>query len=186
MSPTEPFRVAVIGAGAWGTALAAVARRAGHAVTLQAHEPEVAAAINDRQENPLYLPGIALDPTIRATADPADAAAGATMVLLVAPAQHLRAVCGGLARAVAPGTPLVVCAKGIEIGTGLLMSDLVAQVLPGHPVAVLSGPTFAIEVARQQPTAVTLACADAARGATLAAALNTRAFRVYRGSDVTG
>jgi len=178
-------RINVIGAGAWGTALAQVARRAGRDVTLWAREPEVADAVNARHENTLFLPGVELDPAIAATTDIAEAAA-ADALLLVVPAQFLRASCEALAPHLAEGTPVVICAKGIEIASGALMYEVVADALPGRPQAALSGPTFAIEVARDLPTAVTLACADADLGRRLVAALMTPRFRPYRGDDVIG
>lgn len=178
-------RVGIIGAGAWGTALAAATRQAGRDVIVWAYEPEVAAAINGGHENSLYLPGITLDPAIRATADAAEAA-GADALLLAVPAQRVRGLCVALAPALGHRPPLVICAKGIEQGSGALMTEVVAESLPGLPVAVLSGPTFAGEVARNLPTAVTLACADAGLAETLAAALRTPRFRVYQSTDVAG
>jgi glycerol-3-phosphate dehydrogenase (NAD(P)+) len=178
-------RIGIIGGGAWGTALAVTARRAGRDVTLWARESEVVAAVNQGHENPLFLPGIPLDPAIAATAELADAAA-ADAVLLVVPAQHLRAAARGLAPALPPGTPVLLCAKGIEEGTGAMMSEIAAAALPGTPLAVLSGPTFAGEVARGLPTAVTLATEDAALGRRLIAALGTRSFRPYLSPDLVG
>ncbi|MBI5162994.1 MAG: NAD(P)-dependent glycerol-3-phosphate dehydrogenase [Magnetospirillum sp.] len=177
--------IGIVGAGAWGTALAATVHRAGRAVVLQSHEPDVAAAIAATGENPRYLPGVAIDAGIRTTADLAEAAA-ADVVLLVAPAQHLRAVCRGLAPHWRAGTPAVICAKGIEQSSGALMADVVAAELPTAPVAVLSGPTFAIEVARGLPTAVTLACADATLGQRLVEAVGTATFRPYYSDDLMG
>lgn len=178
-------RIGIAGAGAWGTALALVARRAGRDVVLQAHEPEVAEAIQARHENPEYLPGIELDPAIRATRQPADAAA-ADAVLLAVPSQFLRAVCRRLRPSWKTGTPAVICAKGIEQETFALMSEIVAETLPEARVAVLSGPTFAAEVARELPTAVTLATDDTALGEALASALGTPRFRIYLSTDVIG
>lgn len=174
-------RIGVVGGGAWGTALAQVAAAGGDTL-LWAREPEVVAAINDDHENPTYLPGIALSPAIRATGDLA-ALADCDAWLMVTPAQHLRAV---LAAMPAVDRPLVLCAKGIEAGSRLLMSEVAAAVRPATPVAVLSGPTFAHEVARGLPTAVTLAAADAGVGAALAARLAQPAFRPYHGDDVIG
>jgi glycerol-3-phosphate dehydrogenase (NAD(P)+) len=179
-------RIGIIGGGAWGSALALTARRAGRDVVLWAREPEVAAAINRDHANPLFLPGVALDPAIGATTELAHAVRGAEALLLVAPAQHLRALAAGLAPLLPAGLPVVICAKGIEEGTGALMSELVAATLPQAPRAVLSGPTFASEVAAGLPTAVTLACADAALGRRLIAALGTRSFRPYLAADVVG
>ena len=178
--------IGIIGGGAWGTTLALVARRAGGEAVLWARESDVVAAINETHANPLFLPGVRLDPEIRATGALAEAAAGAEALLLVTPAQHLRAVATALAPAVRPGTPVVVCAKGIESGTCALMSEVVGEVLPGAPLAVLSGPTFAAEVARGLPTAVTLACADRDLGAALVAALGSRTFRPYLSGDIIG
>ncbi len=178
-------RIGVIGAGAWGTALALAARRAGREVVLWARDPGLAAEIETRHENPRYLPDIPLDPKIRATAELAEAAA-CDALLLVTPAQALREIAGRLAPHLAPARPLVVCSKGIERGSGLLMTEVLAEVLPGRATAVLSGPTFALEVARGLPTAVTLAAEDAALGAVLVKALGSRAFRPYLAGDIVG
>ena len=178
-------RIGIVGAGAWGTALALVARRGGRAVTVWAREAEVAASINESHENTLFLPGVALDPAIVATTE-LPHAADADAVLLAVPAQYTRAICAALAPAWTPGVPAVVCAKGIEQDTSALMSDVVAETLPAAPVAVLSGPTFAAEVARDQPCAVTLACADGALAEALAAALGAPRFRIYHSPDVVG
>ena len=178
-------RIGIVGAGAWGTALACVARRAGRDVTIWAREPEVAAEINAAHENPIYLPGVTLDPGVRAT-DRLGEVAAADALFLATPAQHLRAVAGELARHLPPDRPVVICAKGIEQGTGALMTEVVAAVLPGRPAAVLSGPTFAAEVARGLPTAVTLAASDAALGRRLAAAIGGARFRPYLSDDPIG
>ena len=178
-------RIGVIGAGAWGTALALAARRAGREVLLWARDPDLAKEIETRHENPRYLPGIALDPEIRVTAALAEAAA-CDALLLVTPAQALREIAGQLAPHLAPARTLVVCSKGIERGSGRLMTEVLAEVLPGRATAVLSGPTFALEVARGLPTAVTLAAEDAALGAVLVKALGSRAFRPYLSGDIVG
>ena len=178
-------RIGIVGGGAWGTALALTAHRAGRAVTLWAREAEVVSAINRDHVNALFLPDAPLDPAIRATAELGEAAA-ADALLLVAPAQHLRAVASGLARHVAAKTPVVICTKGIEEKSGALMSEIAAASLPGAVIAVLSGPTFAGEVARGLPTAVTLATEDAALGQRLIAALGTRSFRPYLSDDTLG
>ena len=177
--------IGVIGAGAWGTALAMAAARAGRRVVLQAREPEVVAAVNDRRENTLFLPGLPLDPAIRATGDFA-VAAGADAVLLVTPAQHLRAACRALRPDLRPGAPVVICAKGIELDTGCLMTEAAAAELPDATLAVLSGPTFAAEVAKGLPTAVTLACADAGLGRAVVDAIGGRTFRPYLSDDLIG
>ncbi|TVR98462.1 MAG: NAD(P)-dependent glycerol-3-phosphate dehydrogenase [Rhodospirillales bacterium] len=178
-------KVGIIGAGAWGTALAIVAREAGRDVCLWAREREVVAAVNDHHENPLFLQGVALDPAIRATHDLGEAGA-ADMVLLAVPAQFLRGVLSEASPAWPDRLPAVVCAKGIERDSCLLMSEVVAEVVPAAPVAVLAGPSFAGEVARRRPTAVTLACADAGLLQTIASALNTTLFRIYAHDDVVG
>ena len=179
-------RIGVIGAGAWGTALAQTLADGGRDVTLWAREPEVAAAINETHVNTLYLADVTLSPTLTATDDLGTAGAGAELILLVAPAQHMAAVGAALAPHLRADTPLVICAKGIEQASGRLMSEVLADAMPGHPLAVLSGPTFAIEVARGLPTALTLACADEALGAAITAAIGRPTFRPYWASDVIG
>lgn len=178
-------KLGIIGAGAWGTALAAVARKAGRDVTLWAFEPEVVAAVNGQHRNPLFLPDVTLDPAIIATGDLAQAAR-ADLIFLVVPAQFLRAVCGRLAPLLAPGTPVVICAKGIEKGTGALMTDVVREMLPQAEMMVMSGPTFAAEVAAGLPTAITLGAGNAALGNRVAAAIGSPAFRPYLSNDVIG
>ena len=176
-------RIGVVGGGAWGTTLALLAVRAGTDVCLWAREPEVAESIRTKHRNP-FLAGVALDADLAATANLAELA-GSDAVLLAAPAQHAREVCGALAPH-AGGAAVVICAKGIEAGTGALLSEVVAETMPGASVAVLSGPTFAVEVARGLPTAVTLACADAELGAALVAAIGAPRFRPYLSGDVVG
>ena len=178
-------RIGVIGGGAWGTALAALARRNGAEVGLWAREAEVVEAVNHERRNPFFLPGVELEPGIRATGDLAEACRADT-VLLAVPAQHMRAVCEALAQALAPGVPAVLCAKGIEQASGRLMSEIAAETLPEAPLAVLSGPTFAVEVAAGLPAAVTLACADRTRAEALRQALGGPAFRPYLSEDVRG
>ncbi len=177
-------KIGIIGAGAWGTALAATVRRAGCRVTLWAREPEVVAGIRADGRNPLFLPEVRLD-QVEATADLA-AAADADAVLLVVPAQFLRGACRSLKPLWRPGTPALICAKGIETTSCAVMSEVLAEELPMAPVAVLSGPTFAIEVAKGLPTAVTLACADTALGQRLVEAVGTPSFRPYLTDDVIG
>lgn len=178
--------IAVLGAGAWGTALALAARRAGREVTLWARRSEFAAELAETGENRRYLPGVPLDPAIRTTASPEEAVAGAGAILLVVPAQSLRATAEGLRAVLPPDTPLVICAKGVEAASDKLMSDVLEETLPGQPLAVLSGPTFASEVARGLPAAVTLAARDPVLGARLVKALGSRAFRPYASDDVIG
>lgn len=175
--------IGVIGAGAWGTALAQMLASDGRGVLLWAYEPEVIAAINGEHRNPLYLPSAPLAPTIRATGDLGEFAA-LDIALVVTPAQVLGKVLAGLAN---PPRDLVLCSKGIEAGTGRLMNDVAREAAPGSAIAVLSGPTFAHEVAAGLPTAVTLACGGgAAQWERLAPAIARPAFRPYYSDDVTG
>jgi glycerol-3-phosphate dehydrogenase (NAD(P)+) len=176
----------VIGGGAFGTALACVVRRSGHDVVLWAREPEVVSAINADAVNPLFLPGIALVPGIVATNDLAAAAAEADFLLLAPPAQHMRAVTARLRPFLQDGRPVVSCSKGIERNTHALMLQVIAETLPATPVAVLSGPSFAHDIAVDQPVGVTLACADLALGEQLARMIGTPRFRTYLSDDVTG
>jgi glycerol-3-phosphate dehydrogenase (NAD(P)+) len=178
-------RVGILGGGAWGTALAQSARRAGRQVTLWAYESETVAEINAHHTNSLYLPGVALDPAIEATAKAQDLAS-ADLLLLVAPAQFVRAVAREISPHLAAGKPVVICAKGFEEDTGEFMSRAVKEALPQASVAALSGPSFAGEVARDLPTALTLACEEKALGVKLMAALAHRNFRLYWTSDVLG
>jgi glycerol-3-phosphate dehydrogenase (NAD(P)+) len=178
-------RIGVIGAGAWGTALAAMARRAGRDVVLWAREEEVVEGINASHVNEAFLPEVALDPEIRATGDYAEAV-DADLVLLVAPAQHLRTVCAELAPHWKGGVPAVICSKGIEKGSKALMTQVIIESLPAASPMVLSGPTFAKEVAAGLPTAVTLACEDGVLGQRAADAIGTETFRTYLSKDIVG
>jgi glycerol-3-phosphate dehydrogenase (NAD(P)+) len=175
------MRVGVIGGGAWGTALAQVAAQGGETL-LWAREPEVVEAVNGRHENPLFLPGIALDPAIRATGSLDDLTA-CDALLVVTPAQHMRATLAAMPRL---RIPLVLCAKGMEERTMELMHDVAHAAQPDAPVAVLSGPTFAHEVAAGLPAAVTLAAEDPAVGERLRARLARPWFRPYLSDDVVG
>ena len=176
------MKIGVIGAGAWGTALAQVAATGGKDVTLWAREPEVVASINHTHVNALFLPKAKLSPAIRATGD-LSALADAEALLIVVPAQHVGAV---LREIDVAGRPLVLCAKGIEAGTRRLVSEIASEARPDSPIAVLSGPTFAHEVAAGLPTAVTLACADAALRDALAERLASPSLRPYASDDVVG
>jgi len=178
-------KAGVIGGGAWGTALAQVCARAGLATTLWAREPDVVASINAGHENSLFLPGVALDAAIRATGDLADLA-DSDLVLAVAPAQHLRATLTAFAPHVGAGLPILLCSKGVEQGSLKLMTEVLAETIPQAAPAVLSGPSFAGEVARGLPTAVTLACPDEARAQDLAERIATPAFRPYFATDMIG
>jgi glycerol-3-phosphate dehydrogenase (NAD(P)+) len=175
----------VIGGGAWGTALAQVAARAGLSVILQARESEVVDQIRTTGENSLFLPGIALDSAVTATTDMAGLA-GADLILAVAPAQHLRAALTAFAPHARPGQPVLLCSKGVEQGSLKLMTQVLAETLPEAAPAVLSGPSFAGEVARGLPTAVTLACPDTDLGRALAGAIATPTFRPYVSGDMIG
>lgn len=177
--------IAVVGAGAWGSGLAHVCCRADHKVLLWGRDPGLVAGLNARHENPTYLPGIPLDAEIEATSRLADLAA-ARLCLLVVPAQALREVAEELAGVLGADVPVVLCAKGIEAKTNLLMTEVAAEVLPGRPLAVLSGPTFAAEVARGLPTAVTLASEDRDLAARLVVTLGSRSFRPYLSDDPLG
>ncbi len=179
----SPQPIGVIGAGAWGTALAQMLASDGSAVLIWAYEPEVVQAINTARANPLYLPSATLAPTIRATGDLADLAALDT-ALVVTPAQVLGKVLAGLA---AQPRNLVLCSKGIDAASGELMNEVASKAAPQSALAVLSGPTFAHEVAAGLPTAVTLACSGGeAQWHRLSPLLARRAFRLYYSDDVTG
>ncbi len=177
-------KIGVIGAGAWGTALALAAAQAGRSVTLWAREQEVVGAIARSAENTVFLPGVKLPASIQATGDLA-AAAHADALLIVVPAQHLRASLKSLAGHAARGTPLVLCAKGIERGSGKLMTEILREEIPGSEPAILSGPSFARDVARGLPTAVTIA-GRMEIALKLQAALGHTTFRPYASDDATG
>lgn len=179
-------QIAIIGGGAWGTALAATARRAGCSTALYAREPEIVAAINAGEGNPGFLPGIDLPDGIRASADLGDAIQHAEAVILVVPAQFMRRTVEDLARTIPVGLPVILAAKGVEQKTTALMSEIVEDILPDHPLAALSGPSFAAEVARGLPVALTLACKNAALGRQLIAMLGSPMFRLYQSEDIVG
>ncbi len=178
--------IVVLGGGAWGTALAIVARRTGHDVRLWARDAATVGAIREHGENARYLPGIAIDPSILATANAAEALSGADRVLAAVPAQHLRDALGGLAEAVPAGATIILCAKGIERSSGELLSSVVEKVLPGRMVEALSGPSFAADVASGLPTAVVIAARDGGLADSLARDLSTETFRCYSTNDLTG
>ncbi len=176
--------IGVVGGGAWGSALAIAAARAGRQVTLWEHAAVNAEQLEKNRES-LFLPGVRLDDNIAITRE-STAVAGADALLLVVPAQAMRSVVTALAPAIAAGTPLVVCAKGIEAGTRAFMSDVVAESAPKAVPAILSGPSFAVDVARGLPTAVTLAASDEGIAAALAQALGSATFRPYHSTDLRG
>ncbi|MGY3471889.1 glycerol-3-phosphate dehydrogenase (NAD(P)+) [Bradyrhizobium sp. LM6.11] len=176
--------VAVIGAGAWGTALATVAARAGRNVTLWARNPEHATRIASTRDNP-RLPGVPIAREIIVTSD-LTMAARADMLLIATPAQHLRGAVNMLAAHLAKPVPIVACAKGIEHGTHKFMTDVIAEAAPHAQPAILSGPSFADDVARGLPTAVTLAAVEEALASSLVQALGSATFRPYHTTDVRG
>jgi glycerol-3-phosphate dehydrogenase (NAD(P)+) len=178
-------KAGVIGGGAWGTALAQVCARAGLETTLWAREADVVASVNTSHENTSFLPGVDLDPFIRATGDFADLA-GSDLVLAVTPAQHLRSALEAFAPHARDGLPILLCAKGVERGSLKLMTEVLAETIPQARPAVLSGPSFAGEVARGLPTAVTLACADPGCAEDLAEKIATPTFRPYFATDMIG
>ena len=176
--------IAVLGAGAWGTALALTCARAGRRVTLWEHDAANAEALKKKRES-LFLPGIELHERI-ATADDLAEAAHAEAILLAVPAQAVRTVAKALAPSLAKGTPIIVCAKGIERGSKKFMTEVIADCAAKAEPAILSGPSFAADVARGMPTAVTLAAADGKLASELAQAVGSAAFRPYHSSDVRG
>lgn len=177
--------IGIIGGGAWGTALAQVQAVNGKDAILWAREADVVASINADHENKMFLPGIPLHNNLRATGNLADIAK-ADAILLVPPAQHLRSTLEALKDFLNPETPLVICAKGVEINTGILLSQVAYEVLPKAKIAILTGPTFAAEIARGLPSAVTLAMKDKNESEALAAALSSRALRMYASDDILG
>ena len=175
----------VIGGGAWGTAIAQMLTREGQDVLIWCREQEVADAINSAHENTVFLPGVPLKPALKATSNLADLA-GMDAVFAVAPAQHTRATLKALKGTLKPGTPVVLCSKGIELATGEFMTDVLKDELPEAVPAVMSGPSFAIDVAQGLPTAVTFAIEDEKLGAELISAISTPTFRPYLGHDLLG
>lgn len=180
------FRSAgVIGAGAWGTALAQVCARAGLDTVIQAREPEVVESIRTRRVNDLFLPGVELEPGISVTPDFSDLS-GCDLILAVPPAQFMRTTLTAFAPHARDDAPILLCSKGIERGSLKLMTQVLAETIPMAPAAVLSGPSFAADVSRGLPTAVTLACEDAALGEALMSTLSAPGFRPYLATDLIG
>jgi glycerol-3-phosphate dehydrogenase (NAD(P)+) len=177
--------IAVVGGGAWGTALAQAAATAGRDVVLWIRDSSLIEDLAANRVNSRYLPDVRLDPRVRVTAS-AEELRATRAVLLVVPAQAVRETIVGLAPHLAADVPVVICAKGIERGSGLFLSDVITALRPGSPVAVLSGPSFAADVARGLPTAVTLACQEGGLASALAASLSGPTFRVYHGTNVHG
>ncbi len=182
------MKAAVLGAGAWGTTFAQVLCDAGTPVTLWCRRPELAAEISTRHESPRYVPGISLPPSLHATADPAEALAGAEIVVLAVPAQSLRRNLAEWRELLPPGALLVSLMKGIELGTGDRMSQVIAEITGAGPdrIAVVSGPNLAPEIAARQYCATVVACADEAVACQLQKACHTGYFRPYTNEDVTG
>jgi len=180
------MRHAVIGAGAWGTALADVLARNGHDVAIWAYETDVSESITREHMNHRFLADHSLATTLRATSDIREALDGADMVTFVAPSHVLRRVAASAADAVAPGVPLVVATKGIEHGSLSIMTDVVAAELPERPVVALSGPSFAAEVAARQPTAIVAASEDSSVANAVQMSYSNETLRIYTHSDVTG
>lgn len=178
-------RLGIIGAGAWGTALAVVGNRAGLDVTLWTRNPFVVESVSYKNRNTVYLPDVFLDPAIVVSSRLQDACA-TDLVLMVVPSQHVRKTAIAMSDCLAPHIPVVICAKGIERGSLALMSEVVSSVLPDNPVAVLSGPNFAIEAAKGLPTATTIACANQDLGEKIVFALGTSLFRPYLHDDMIG
>jgi glycerol-3-phosphate dehydrogenase (NAD(P)+) len=179
-------RIGIVGGGAFGTAMACVLRRAGHRIALWAREPEVVASINRESRNRRFLDGVELAPGIAATADMEAAVDDADIVLLAPPAQHMRSVSALLRDHVRSGTAVVSCSKGLERESLALMPEVLQETLPRCHVAVLSGPSFAREIARGLPCGVVLACAEPALAVSLARTLSSRGFRVHPTGDVMG
>ena len=177
-------RIAVLGGGAWGTALALTCARAGREVTVWEHDASNAESLEKKRES-RFLPGVRLDPAIKVVRDLAETVR-ADVMLLVVPSQTLRSVCTVLAEVLNRSIPLVACAKGIEHGTHKFMTEIIAECAPKAVPAILSGPSFAADVARGLPTAVTIAAADATLARDLAPAFNSGTFRPYHSTDVRG
>lgn len=192
----QPYdRIAVVGAGSWGTALAAVARRAGRDVRIWGRDPEIVAAINERQENPRYLKNVPLPEGIVASTDLAEVLADADAVMIVTPSKTLREVCGAMRPHLRAKVPVALCAKGIEAQTGLLLGEVAMSELPGHPIGAISGPTFAKETVLGHPTAATVAFdfsyedrlnPQNSPAARFAISLSSAAFRPYISDDLVG
>lgn len=179
-------RCAVVGAGAWGTALADLLRRNGHDVSLWAYEPDVAKSVSKHNENMRFLKGHHLAPGIRASSDIVSVVSGAELVVFATPSTVLRKVAAAAASSVVKGAPAIVASKGIEEGTHALMTDVVAAEIPNSLVVALSGPSFAVEVVRCQPTAVVIASVDERVAKSAQKVFNSPYFRTYSHNDVTG
>ena len=184
MQGTGVQRIAVLGGGAWGTALAQTCARAGRQVTLWEFDAAHAEHLATQRES-RFLPGVKLDDSIKVTRALGEAARN-DAILLVVPAQAMRSVVKALAQTMPAGTPLIACAKGIEHGSRQFMTEIVGECAPAAVPAILSGPSFAADVARGLPTAVTIAAADAKVAEAVAQAMNSGTFRPYHSTDVRG
>lgn len=178
-------KIGVIGAGAWGTALSQALATTGRDVTIWAREPEVIAAINNEHENTTYLKGVKLSEDLRATDNLADVCSK-EVILIMTPAQHVRATLESIKSELSDGKPFIICAKGIEQETGMLMSEVAEEVIPDGNVGILTGPTFASEVGRGLPCAVTIAVKDKEIGRQVIEALGSRTLRTYLTTDLIG
>ena len=178
-------KVAVIGAGSWGTTVAAVAACSAPTV-LWARRPELALTLEQTHENPDYLPGVVLPETLRATSSLQDAVSGSALVVMAVPSHGFRTVLGELAPHIPAGTPVLSLAKGLEQGTHLRMTEVIAEVAPGHPAGVLTGPNLAREIAAGQPAATVVAMTDLSMARQVQEVLRSPTFRVYTNPDVVG
>ncbi|MBL8676305.1 MAG: NAD(P)-dependent glycerol-3-phosphate dehydrogenase [Alphaproteobacteria bacterium] len=178
-------QIAVIGAGAWGTALALATFRAHLKTSLWSISPDEVEAINQQHENVLRLPGIHLDTSLRATSDPQEIS-NADGIILAPPAQFMRSTCATFSKILSSHIPLIIASKGIENGTARLMSEVVRKFFPQNPLLVLSGPSFASDVAKELPTAVTLAAEDISLSQKMASLLSSQYFRLYASEDIIG
>lgn len=178
--------IAVLGGGAWGTALGCMAARAGNRVRLYARDIATVNAINVHHRNDAYLPGIDLDPALSASTDARYALEDADFILCVIPAQAMADALEELRAFIPVSVPLIICAKGIDRKRGLLMSDLVKEIIPGQTLAALSGPSFATDVAKGLPTAVTIAAETQNLADRIALALSSPKFRCYSTDDIIG
>lgn len=186
MTTVKYNKIGIIGAGAWGTALATACCRAGRDVLLWGRNHQLLDHINDRHENPIYLPDVKLPENLTATANMADIA-DCDLILIVTPAQFFRTILQGFKTHLnGRKMPLVLCSKGIEIETGAMLSTIAHEICPDNPVAILSGPSFAAEVARNYPTGLTLACDNLDMGMDIIQSIGSKTCRIYYSDDVTG
>lgn len=186
MTNKNAMKIAVLGGGAYGTALATMTARNGHDVCIYARDADTVSSINEKHENPRYLQGIPLAPALKATSDPTAALDGAAIVLATIPAQAMGGALADLAPLMPADVSLVICAKGIERGSGMMMSEVVRRILPDQQIGALSGPSFATDVANGLPTAVSVACEDQAVAEWLARSLSGPTFRCYSTTDLIG